>query len=277
MSVWTKVEARLPFPPGDWSPLIEVFARYGIPGTVQTDRPPTLSGYFAEESPLSVEELSRELAEAGCCQVSTSAVPDENWAESWKQFFKPRRVGDRFVVRPTWESTELEAGALEIVLDPGQAFGTGDHPTTRLCLELLEGTPLVGKRFADIGCGSGILTIAASLLGATDLHAVDIDAVSVNATVDNLARAEVMANVAAGNGFEPLDGMFDVVVSNIISAALIALANEAAMRLNPGGTWIASGIIEANWPDVLDAVERSGFRLACLRQEGEWIAAALER
>jgi ribosomal protein L11 methyltransferase len=183
------------------------------------------------------------------------------------------------VVRPTWEDYESQPDDIVLVLDPGQAFGTGDHPTTRNCLVLLEGTPLQGKEIADIGCGSGILAIAAGQLGASLIHAVDVEGPSVAATAENAERNGVTLVVERGLGFDPLpaEQTYDVVVSNILSAALIALAPEVSRRLRTPGVWIVSGIIQANWPDVRTAAERYGFRLDETREEGEWVTARFVR
>lgn len=283
MTHWIQVTAILDQAPEDWAALCDVFDRYGIPGTVQTDQPPTLSGYLAEEDGVVgvLHDLREALQAAGVREVTETRVEEQDWAETWKQYFLPRRIGRRFVVRPTWEEADVQPGDLEIVLDPGQAFGTGDHPTTRLCLELMEESWPGGRaeRVADIGCGSGILTIAACLLGCASAVGVDTDSVSVQSARENAQRNRVAFEVFQGKGFDPLppEATYDVVLSNIISAAIIALAPDAAGRVAPGGIWIVSGIIEGNWPDVRAAAERVGFRLESNRQEGEWIGATFRR
>lgn len=278
-AVWTKVTAVLPQTPEDWSIWAEEFALHGLPGTVQTDDPPTLSAYLSPGDLDRLPGLARALTERGALKVETEDVPEIDWAEAWKQFFKPTRIGQRFVVRPTWEEASLETGDIEIVLDPGQAFGTGDHPTTRMCLELLEGQELAGQRVADIGCGSGILSIAAMKRGAASVTAVDTESESVETCEENAQRNQVVVNARQGSGFAPLqDGdTFDLVLSNIISAALIALAPEASRRVKSGGHWIVSGIIAENWGDVRAKAESVGFTLVKQQQEGEWVAATFAR
>lgn len=286
MTNWIQVTAILDRVPDDWAVLCEVFDRHGIPGTVQTDNPPTLTGYLSENG-ADTTDLKQALLAAGANDVREQVIPDEDWAEAWKQFFKPRRIGRRFVVRPTWEEYPTTGDDLEIVLDPGQAFGTGDHPTTRLCLELMEEAwterseraPGVNEAaVADIGCGSGILSVGACLLGSKSVVGVDIDPISVQSARENAERNSVHFEVFEGKGFDPLpDETFDFVVSNIISAAVIALAPEASRRIRSGGIWIVSGIIEANWPDVLAAANRCGFTLQKFKQEGDWVAATLSR
>jgi ribosomal protein L11 methyltransferase len=278
MSAWLQVKAVLSEAPADWAMWAEVFSRHGLEGTVQTDNPPSISAYVPPGEEARVPALRQELEQFGVLAIEESAVEEENWAESWKQFFKPRRIGKRWVIRPTWE--EFEAGPKDrvIVLDPGQAFGTGDHPTTRGCLELMEEVDFAGAQVADIGCGSGVLSVAAMMLGAAHVDAVDVENLSVHSTRENAVRNEVEVSVLEGRGFAPLgEGLYDVVLSNIISAALIQIAPDAAGRVKPGGAWIVSGIIIANWPDVQKAAASYGFRLDREIQEDDWIAARLLR
>lgn len=276
MKRWTKVTATLASPPEDWSPWIEVFTAAGVPGTEQADTPPSISGYLPEG--VDAGGLVASLTAEGA-SVQTGHVEEQDWAELWKQFFKPRDVGERWLVRPSWEEAAVPPGRMEIVLDPGQAFGTGDHPTTRMCLELLETEDLKGARVADIGCGSGILSVAAGKIGANEVWAVDSDPVAVQATAENARLNGVSISAFVGKGFDPLpDGaQYHLVLSNIISAALIGLAPQAPARVVPGGAWIVSGIIEPNWPDVLAAATRAGFTMERHVQEGDWIAATFRR
>lgn len=279
MRAWTEVRALLPGDPDDWSLWAEVFARHGIDGTAQTDTPPTISGYLAPGREGDLQSLKSELESFGAISVDDRLVPEEDWAESWKQFFRPRRVGRRLVVRPSWEPFDSQPEDIVIVLDPGQAFGTGDHPTTRGCLEILEALSPQGKEVADIGCGSGVLSVAAMLLGAKSAVGVDIDLPSVEATRENAARNGIDVEAHQGLGFDPLpaEATYDLVLSNIISAALIALAPEAAKRTRPGGRWVVSGVIESNWPAVQAAAAKNGFTLETTFQENEWLAASFLR
>lgn len=279
-AIWTKVTAWLKVEPEDWSVWAEVFDQHGLSGTLQTDEPPTISAYVPPGNEEGVEPLINALRQHGALDVTTEAVPEENWAESWKQFFKPSRIGT-FLVRPTWETCDIGLDEIEIVLDPGQAFGTGDHPTTKMCLQLIQSelSHNAGASLADIGCGSGILSIGALKLGASSAIAVDTDALSVEATAENAARNGVSVSVHLGKGFDPVPAgaTFDVVVSNIISAALISLAPEVSTRVEKGGAWIVSGIIVSNWADVRAKAEAVGFKLETELQEGEWIAATFRR
>ncbi|HTQ12211.1 MAG TPA: 50S ribosomal protein L11 methyltransferase [Fimbriimonadaceae bacterium] len=283
---WIEVKAVFDEPPADWSVFIDVFASHGCENTLQEDDPPSLSSAVVavDGSEDVVRALSNDLVIMGACRVDTRSLEDENWDEHWKQFFHPREVGERFVIRPTWEEAP-PSDRLEIILDPGQAFGTGDHPTTRMCLDLLEraisqrdvaGAP---ERVADVGCGSGILSIAACLLGARSVWAVDIEPLSVEVAKENAAMNHVVLTGLVGQGIEPVrdQAPFDLVVSNIISAVLIRLAPEVAPAIAPGGIWIVSGIIRDNWPDVLVAVAEAGFALREKLEEDGWVGATLVR
>lgn len=275
VKTWTMVRAKLPETPLDWSIWVDTFEEFGIEGTLQEEKPPALVGYA--HSADDVPGLTLALEAQGAV-VETDQIEEQNWAESWKQFFKPVRIGQHWVVRPTWEPFDVLPGDREIVLDPGQAFGTGDHPTTRMCLELLELAGLEGQTVADIGCGSGILSVGAVKLGAASVVAVDNDPPSIESSLENAERNGTPFEVLLGTGFEPLgDRVFDVVVSNIISATLIRIAPVVATRIRPGGQWIVSGIIRSNWPDVLAAAEANGFALLEHREEGEWVAAQFRR
>lgn len=277
--VWTEVKAVLAEEPLDWSLWVDAFDRHGLPGTVQHDDPPALSAYVAPCDKALIGPLGDELRRLGAAEVVTTEVQEQDWAETWKQFFKPRRIGQKLVVCPTWEPYHSGPGDIVVTLDPGQAFGTGDHPTTRGCLEQLERMGCKGLRVADIGCGSGILSVAAMLLGAASVDAVDSDGSSVEATLANAELNQVHVDALRGEGFGPLTGRekYDLALSNIISAALIGLAPSAAEFVSPGGHWIVSGIILANWPDVDKAATRAGFTLIENQVIGEWVTATLRR
>lgn len=276
MKTWTRVAVFPDSEPLDWSSWVELFRRYGQEGSEILEQPPAICAYFPGES---LPEGLLEACQTRGAKVETSQLEEQNWAESWKQFFVPRRMGKRWLVTPSWVEVYPEPGLVTIVLDPGQAFGTGDHPTTRMCLELLEDRVFPGAEVADIGCGSGILSIAAKLLGAGPTVAVDHDPVSVASSTENASRNNVEFESAEGVGFEPIEPgrTFDLVFSNIISAALISLAPDAALRVRTGGLWLVSGILTSNWPDVLAAAHRVGFGLEVLQEDAGWIAAILRR
>jgi len=270
---WIEVKAE--FENGlDLSPFVDIFLEYGIENTLEEGS--TLTGCLVsvEGSAERIGELAEALKEAGAVKVETRDLVEDNWEIAWRQFFKPRRIGKRFLVRPTWEEFESDPNDLVIVLDPGQAFGTGDHPTTRLCLELMELPEVAGKRVIDIGCGSGILSIGACLLGASEVLAIDIDPIAVEVAKENRDLNKVEFEAVVGEGVLVYDHKWDVVVSNIISATLIRLARDVRGLIEEAGVWIISGVIVDNWPDVLEAAEKAGFKLTNRLEEDGWVAAS---
>lgn len=278
MKVWNQITAHLSEAPEDWAQWIVVFERHGFPGTLQVDFPPSLSCYAAPEQDEQAEALTTELRGLGA-EVEVTQIEEEDWSEAWKQYFKPRKVGKKWLVCPTWETPDPGPNDILLYLDPGQAFGTGDHPTTRGCLELMEDLEFQGRTVADIGSGSGILSMAAHLLGAEKVIGVDIEGPAITAAKENAERLGYPIEFHQGLGFAPLgdDAAFDIVLSNIISAALIQIAPQAAQRVRSGGYWITSGVIESNWPDVRAAAEAEGFVLKRHLAEDGWISALFLR
>lgn len=277
---WREVVAIFEEAPADWSPVIEVFRSHGCENTIEQDSPPSIGTAVVEldETESVVEALRKDLLAVGAARVEDRPLVEQNWDELWRQFFKPRRIGRRIVVRPTWESFDLSEGDVELVLDPGQAFGTGDHPTTRLCLELMQTLQFLGKRVADLGCGSGILAIAAEKLGANEVAGVDIEPLSVAVSRENATLNGCEARFVEGTAIADLGpGPWHVVLSNIISATLIGMASKIAAVISTGGDWIVSGILEPNWPDVLEAAQDAGFELVNKVGEDNWVAAHLRR
>lgn len=279
MNRWIEIAAVVPADWQDVSVAIDAFVEFGCPGVQETSEPRKLVGNLpeGEAGAKSAADLATRLREIGALDVQTRIVQDQDWDALWRIHFKPRRVGKRFVIVPTWEDYPTQEGDLVVLLDPGRAFGTGDHPTTRLCLELLETTPVKGKTVADVGCGTGILAIGACLLGASKVIATDIDEVAVEVTRENAVLNKVEFEAFPADGFAGVPGEVDVLLSNIISATLIRLAMDAASHVKPGGCWIVSGIIRANWPDVQSAAEKAGFALEATAEEDDWVAARFRR
>ncbi len=277
MTNWIEVKAHFEEAPPDWSLYAEVFDRHGIEETLEEDFPPSLGGYMedVEGAFQRAKDLEADLLRHGANTVTIKPIAGEDWLENWKQFFKQRRVG-RFVICPSWEKCEPAEGEIVLDLDPGQAFGTGDHPTTRLCLDLMQDHPWAGKRVHDIGCGSGILSIAACKLGASPVIGIDIDAQSVQITKDNAKANAVEMEAYLPDEWQP-DGKADAVLSNIISATLVRLAPDVHQSIKPQGIWIVSGIILQNWDLVREAAEKLGFVLERKEVEGEWIGATFRR
>lgn len=275
---WLKVTAVLPASPDDWSVWHEAIAKHGPSGTLQGDTPPSIATYLPQEQFGLLGTLVRSLLGQGAVRVETEVCPEEDWDQAWKQYFQPVEVGKRFVVTPSWKECEIEPGRVPIVLDPGQAFGTGGHATTRLCLAMLEASLEsrgAGARVLDLGCGSGILAIAAAMLGG-EVHGTDTDPICIEASRENAARNGVEAQFALSDGgVASQDGAYDIVVSNIVAETLIELAPEVRRVLAPRGEWIVGGVIKEREAEVLAAAEAVGFRLVARSEEEGWVSATL--
>ncbi len=212
-------------------------------------------------------------------------VHEEDWANAWKEFFQVERIGRRLVVRPSWREYAAQPGDVVLDLDPGMAFGTGQHETTRMCLLAVEALTRPGMRVLDVGCGSGILGIAAALLGAGEVVAVDTELVAVEATAENARRNGVRdrLHVAEGSLDErwPFGSLpsaaFDLALANIHAAAAIALAPHLHAALRPGGTLVASGIIAERLEAVLNALVVAGFSEPEVRAAGDWRTVVTRR
>ena len=209
--------------------------------------------------------------------LTTRTVHETDWADAWKRHFPVLRVGRRIVIRPTWRRHRAAPDDVVLALDPGMAFGTGLHPTTRLCLAALERLADRGAvsdaRVLDVGCGSGILAIAAARLGASEVLGVDTDAIAIEATEANATRNDVAGRVRARLGSLPSeDGPRDVVLANLIASLLVTLARELRDELTPAGTLLAGGIFADREPDVHAAFERVGLVVTGRLEEGDWVA-----
>lgn len=215
-------------------------------------------------------------------------VREEDWANSWKQFYKPLRIGQRILLKPAWEEVEPDPDLLVIELEPGMAFGTGMHPTTRLCAAAMEELVQPGDHVLDVGTGSGILSVLAAKLGATDIVATDIDPLAVSATGENLARngivpgddirvEVVQESVPAGRARQ-----FQIVVANILAEVLVKLFHSEygnvplAEPLAPGGHMILSGIIDEKADMVIEAAQTQGLMLIERKQESDWVALVMQ-
>jgi ribosomal protein L11 methyltransferase len=221
-------------------------------------------------------------------ELDVRPVHEEEWASAWKSHFPVLRVGRRLVIRPTWRRHRAQTDDVVLALDPGMAFGTGLHPTTRLCLAGLERWAdeglIEGARVLDVGCGSGILAIAAARLGARSAHGVDTDPNAVDATRANARRNRVARRVSAVRGSVPsvdgrgaAPGPFDLVLANLIASLLTDLAEPLAASVTPGGRLLASGIFIDREAQVTHAFGAAGLRIVRRDQETDWVLLDVER
>lgn len=224
-----------------------------------------------------VDALAAHDIDKGCGDISLQEIQDEDWATSWKAFFHPTRIGERIVIKPTWEAYEKALDDIVIELDPGMAFGTGTHHTTAMCLRLLEDLVQAGMTVFDVGTGSGVLAVAAAKLGAARVTAVDFDSVAVRTAQENVAQNGEAARVTVGRSdlLRAVSGQADLIVANIIADVVIRLFDEAKEKLRPGGKLLVSGIIADRLPDVTEAALQRGLTVDRVVEEGDWAAMLL--
>ncbi len=214
----------------------------------------------------------------GALTLDVDSIREEDWANNWKQYFKPFRIGEHMVVKPTWEDWTAEPGDRIIEIDPGMAFGTGTHETTALCIELIERYYREGRLF-DIGTGSGILAIAAALLGAKDVYAIDIDEDAVRVAKENvrLNGLSDRIDVEKGDLLKGVKGTYDFAVANILAPVICMLAKPLTAYLAPGGYFVCSGIIREMRDDVFNALNAAGYTILEERARGDWCAFAAQK
>ena len=217
--------------------------------------------------------------EKGPCTISWNTVRDEDWADNWKAYFHPEKVGGMLVIKPTWEDYEASPDDIVIELDPGSAFGTGTHPTTAMCLRELETLVKGGMRIFDVGTGSGVLSIAAAKLGATDVTAMDYDKVAVDVAAENIRQngVEDVVKTDVSDILKSFDGKADLIVANIIADIIIMLFDELDEHLAEGGRLLASGIISERLADVTEACLAHGFVVDKVTEEKGWVAMTISR
>ena len=207
-------------------------------------------------------------------EVYTDSVREDDWANNWKQYYKPTRIGKHIVIKPEWEEYEAQDGDLVIEMNPGMAFGTGNHETTSMCAANLEKYVKADSTVFDIGCGSGILGITAAKLGADKVIGIDIDEVAVKVANENVEKNGVADKMTAvkGNLADDIDRSIkaDVVVANIMADIVILLSKDVKDFLAEGGIFISSGIILAKIDEVCEALEENGFEVIEVQKKGEW-------
>ncbi|WP_281527490.1 50S ribosomal protein L11 methyltransferase [Ruminococcus champanellensis] len=220
----------------------------------------------------------------GTLELTLKNVREEDWANNWKQYFKPFTVGERLLIKPSWEMCENPWNRAVLEIDPASSFGTGQHHTTRLCLELLEQLMHPGDRVLDLGCGSGILSIGALLLGASGATAVDIEENAAATATENARKNYIdptLYRVFCGNVLEDetlcreIGDGYDLICANIVADVLIAMKQLFRQFLRPEGSLIVSGIIMERRDEVLDQLKKAGFALLEVREKEGWAAASL--
>ena len=234
---------------------------------------------------LALEDLKARRSDCGSLLLSLENLRDEDWENNWKQYYKPMEIGQRLLVIPQWEQVD-PGQRVPLILDPGLTFGTGSHATTRLCLTALEKTVAQGDRVLDLGCGSGILSIAALRLGASQALAVDIDDKCLDVAYENAAlngigkdRYTVRVGDVLSDGSlrRELEGGYDIVVANIVADVIIALAPLVPAMLRPGGTFLCSGIIDDRAEEVRSALEAAGWTVLETQSADGWFAYTCRR
>ena len=224
-----------------------------------------------------VKKLSEHNVDQGPCAISCNEVQDEDWSDTWKQYFHTEKVGGLIVIKPIWEDYEASPDDIVIELDPGAAFGTGTHPTTSMCIKELETLVKGGMKVFDVGTGSGVLAIAAAKLGATDITATDYDATAVKVAEENIRQNHVETVIKTGRSdlMKQIEGKADLVIANIIADIVIRLFDELDEHLNPGGTLLASGIISDRIADVTEAALAHGFTIDKVMEAKGWAAMVI--
>lgn len=222
----------------------------------------------------------REFCEIGKGTITLSETEDKDWINNWKTFFKPFRAADDIVIKPTWETYEKEKDSdILIEIDPGIAFGTGSHETTKLCIQALDKYVKEGDSILDVGCGSGILSIAALKLGAAHATAIDIDEVAVKVAAENMAVNQIPSSRYTLYDGDLISNAFlkvkvgtghDIVVANILADVIIPLTGVIRPHLKKGGLYITSGIIDTKEEDVRHALEENGFEILSVEHMKEW-------
>ncbi len=267
---------------------------------IDTTRPATVRTYLVDDASAAEKqrEIERGLWLLGMMrpvgELLVRPLAEEDWANNWKQYYQTHRIGQRFVVVPSWQEYAPATNDVVLHLDPGMAFGTGLHPTTQLCLELMETIDFTSSVVLDLGCGSGILAVGAALLGAQRILALDTDPIAVEATKSNANLNGVASTIVAAEGslgaaplehwlgwegaavgdpqtYQPANE-FDVVLANILANVHVVLGADYHTALKPGGLLVTSGIINDREGDVAAAFAEAGLEQVERKEQGDWIA-----
>ena len=258
----------------DWDFVEEEIFNSGYDGVI-------IKTYITEERDVTddiniIKERINALKEFGIdigdAIVELSEVDEQDWANEWKNYYKPTKIGEKIVVKPTWEEYEKKEDDLIVELDPGMAFGTGTHETTTMCIQQLEKYVNENSKVFDIGCGSGILAISAAKLGAKDVCAGDLDEVAVKVSKENVSLNNVDVKVMHGNLMEVVNDKADIVVANIIADIIKILAKDIKNFMKEDAVFISSGIIHKKVDEVKNSLEENGLEIVEIQTLGEWNA-----
>jgi len=269
----------------EWADAVANFLiESGAPGVQYADGSDTttLVAYFRSDPP--VERLQRYCVAIGCSppepplDIQVRQIGDENWAENWKAHFQPQSVGERLYICPSWNATP-PPGRTAVIIDPGMAFGTGQHASTRGCLELIEWTLSVRptKRAADVGTGSGVLAVALAKLGVRDVWAVDTDPLACAVATANAARNGVEQQLHITSDLDDVSGSFGIVVANLYADVMVTLAPRFAALLQVTGTVICSGLLAGEEDRVRDAFRVVSLRPVRRYERDSWVTVAFRR
>lgn len=248
----------------------------------------TVSAYYPEDEELSgrlsaikegLSGIEKRIGSFQVGQLRFRKVSEKDWANEWKQYFYTTKIGSQIVIKPDWESYTPTAEEKVIELDPGMAFGTGTHATTRMCVERLEELVTPNIDVYDVGTGSGILAMTAALMGARSIHAIDIDGKAVEVAKENIAKNHLSNRITVkkGNLLDDADEKADLIVANIIADIIITLLPDAFKKLRQGGLFLASGVIKERLCDVEKAARQNGFTVLDVKNRAGWTAITMRK
>ena len=284
---WAEIQVEITAQAQD--AVADLMMRNGCGGTVvQAEAPVTIKCYLPVDDQLEqrllrirngVRDLPKFGLDIGPGEITVEYAEDRDWDEAWKQFFHTLRVGDRIVIKPTWEEYEVEPDDILVEIDPGMAFGTGTHPTTQLCLRALEKYMKPRKTVVDFGTGSGVLAIAAARLGASLVIAFDCDQIAVDAARANIRRNDLEGITEVHRADNPafINVQVDLVTANLVAETIVSQSEALAGLTKRGGTLIASGITSGKSVEVEQSLRNAGFDIAETLQEDEWVAVVARK
>ena len=254
---------------------------------ISTDKSVYIKAYYPDDEKVSqtIENIKKsvknvkEFLDVGNCSIELNNVSDRDWENEWKKYYKPLLIGQRILIKPSWEKVEVKKDEIVVELDPGMAFGTGTHESTRMCIELLEKNLKHGDSLLDIGCGSGILSIVGAKLGCSKVLGIDIDSVAVKTSNENIEINNVQGIVSLKKAtLEDIEvEPFDVVVANLVADIIINISERSMKFLNENGIFITSGIIRDRVDEVRNKLNLTGFKIIDEINMGEWVAIAAKK